>query len=482
MAPPDRNIQLALARDQAAAIEAQERRIAAMAFHVEALEGRVMALEARLAGNSRNSSRPPSSDGPGKPAPKPRSLRKRSGRAPGAQKGHKGAALERVADPDVVVEHRPAECGACGEPLDPSAAVSRWVVRQVFELPVVRAVVTEHRAGTVVCGCGRQTAAGVPAGVGAPAVYGPRLRAAVLYLYQAQFLSRGRAAAAASELFGVPLSAGSVSNFQAVAHDELAGFGERVKLAARQAAVVGCDETGVRVAGANQWLHVARTDNATVLEVDPKRGAGAMRRVGVLPGFEGVVVRDALASYDLFKDAGQQLCGAHLLRELQAVTDFLAAHPEQAGPLGWDWAGQAARALLAVKHARDHSPGRVCPPEVLARQRHRMFSAAQIAAAGEPSPPGRKHAALARRIVNRQDDYLRFAEDPQVPFDNNGSERDLRMAKLRMKVSGGLRTAEGANQFARIRSYLSTAAKNGVNAFDALTRVFTWQPYLPNTT
>jgi hypothetical protein len=205
----------------------------------------------------------------------------------------------------------------------------------------------------------------------------------------------------------------------------------------------------------------------------------------VLPAYKGVVVRDALASYDQFGDADQQLCGAHLLRDLQAVTDFLAAHPEHAGPLGWDWADQAAGALLAVKRARDRSPDRVCPPDELARQRHLLFSAAQIAAGAGPSPPGplgRKHSALARRIVNRQDDYLRFAEDPRIPFDNNGSERDLRMAKLRMKVSGGLRTAEGADQFARIRSYLSTAAKNGVDAFDALTRVFTWQPYLPDTT
>jgi hypothetical protein len=473
----------ALAKDQAALIRVQERRIEAQERHIEALSARVLELEARLAGNSRNSSRPPSSDGPAKPKPAPRSLRKRSGKPPGGQHGHDGSTLGQVGCPDEVAWHYPAVCDGCGAELGGEVAGTRR--RQVFELPGIKALVTEHRSVRVVCGCGRANWGAWPAGVNAPAQYGPRLRAAVLYLYQGQFLSKDRTARACSELFGVPISAGSVSNFQDMAHRELAGFGEAVKQAARAAGVLGCDETGIRVAGSNHWLHVARTGGTTVFDADPKRGAEAMMRAGVLPGFTGVLVRDALASYDTFADVGaHQLCGVHLVRELRAVSEFLAAHPEHARPAGWDWAGQVADALWRIKASRDDAGG-VCPAAVLAEGRHLILSAALIASRGGCSPPGplgAKHVALARRVANRVDDYLRFAADPDVPFDNNASERDIRMAKIRMKVSGGLRTAAGADQFARMRSYLSTTAKNSIDAMDALTRVFTHCAWLPQPT
>jgi hypothetical protein len=232
---------------------------------------------------------------------------------------------------------------------------------------------------------------------------------------------------------------------------------------------------------------VARTSGLTLLEVNGRRGAAAMRQIGVLEGYSGTLVRDALASYDaVAPNAAHVLCGAHLLRELTAVSEFLTAHPEHLPANGWDWADQIAWALLWAKHASQNDPSGVCPPDILARSKHLIVSAGVIAtengAHSPPGPVGRTHRALARRITTRVGDYLRFATDPAVPFDNNGSEQDLRMAKLRMKVSGCFRTKAGADQFARLRSYTATATKQGVNAHDAIMRLFTHNPWTPATT
>jgi hypothetical protein len=393
---------------------------AAQASMIDALRVRVMELEDRLGGNSKNSSRPPSTDGPGRPRPSPKSLRKRSGRPPGGQHGHEGSTLSQVADPDLVVEHRPDVCDGCGEKLPADAEASGWRARQVFELPPVRPVVTEHRTTLVSCGCGHATWGGWPAEASAPACYGPRARAVVLYLYQGQFLARGRTARAMEDLFSAPMSAGTVANFQEAAHRGLEGFEAAAADAVAVASVAGFDETGWRVAGANWWLHVARTDGVTALRAHVKRGAEAMREMGILPRFRGVAVRDALASYDTFGDMGHQLCGAHLLRDLAAVTEFLDARPEYAGTSGWVWSDQAAWSLLQVKAACDRSGDGLCPPGLLESHRHLMFSAAQVAAMWDRSPPGQvgaKHRAVARRVVRRLDDYLRFAVTPGVGFD-----------------------------------------------------------------
>ena len=449
------------------------------------LSTRVMELEARLRGDSSNSSRPPSTDGPVKPV-RQRGLKPRSTQVPGGQQGHPGAHLARVTTPDEVVEHRPDRCGACGVQFPATAPVADYQVRQVFELPVIKALVVEHRLVSLRCGCGAICQGAWPYGVDAPAVYGPRAQAAVCYLYQHQFLSRGRSAQTAQDLFGLPVSTGSVVNFQARAAHDLAGFMAQAGDLVKQAPVVGADETGIRVAGKNHWLHVARTDKVTVLGAHRRRGRVAMTDLGILPGFDGVLVSDAFSSYDkMTGDGGRhQLCAAHLRRELQAVTDFHQLHPEYLGEAGWDWAVQADDALMVIIKACAQSPDGCCPPDVLAAQRCLLNSAAVIAASSDHGPPGQigaKHLALARRIHRRLDDYLRFAVTPGVSPDNNGSERDFRMAKLRMKVSGGLRCDDGAQWFARIRSYLSTCVKNQINGFDALLRVYTGNPWLPQT-
>jgi hypothetical protein len=350
--------------------------------------------------------------------------------------------------------------------------------RQVFDLPPVKVEVTEHQLIERECGCWHRTKGAAPAGAEAPVQYGPRIAAIIIYLYAGQFLSKDRTALALAELFGIPLSSGTVAALTARAAGRLDGFLEHVREGIAASPVAGFDETGFRVEGRLHWVHCARTGKYTLFMVHPRRGKQAIEAMSILPSFAGVAVHDAWAPYDSYTAPDHQLCCAHARRELQAVTD--------AAPQGqWCWATQAAEALTAMQdQVREAiSQGRdAVDPAALAAQT-RLFRSAVLAGAGQTAarcgPLMRKHNALARRLRDRQDDYLRFTTDLRTPPDNNGTERDIRMAKLKQKISGCLRTMTGAGQFCAIRSYLSTAAKHGLSFFDALVMLTEGEPWIP---
>jgi transposase len=316
---------------------------------------------------------------------------------------------------------------------------------------------------------------------GGPVQYGPRVAAIIIYLYIGQFLSKIRTAAALAELFSVPVSSGTVAAITSRAAGRLDGFLAHARQQIAASEVAGFDETGFRVNGRLSWVHCARTGKYTLLMVHPKRGRKAIDAMGVLPSLAGVAVHDAWAPYDSYSNAGHQLCCAHALRELQAVADA-APHGE------WCWATQAAEAITAMQHLVNQAltQGRdAVDPAALTEQVTRYRSAALIGASQTKARKGklmRKHHALARRLLDRQDDYLRFTHDFAIPADNNGMERDIRMAKLKQKVSGCLRTMTGARQFCAIRSYLSTATKHGLTVFDALATLTEGQPWMPAAT
>jgi transposase len=445
---------------------------------LERAQTRITELEARLATNSGNSSKPPSSDGLAKPAPKTRSLRAKTRREPGGQPGHDGTTLRQVDRPDHEVPHEPGPCGDCGRSLSgrPVTAIER---RQSFDLPPVKIEVTEHQLIERECECGHRTRATAPAGVDAPVRYGPRIAAVVVYLYVGQFLSKQRTARALAELFGTPLSAGTVATLTARAAGGLEEFLNVVRGRLVEAEVVGFDETGLRVQGKLHWVHCARTDKYTLVTCHRKRGTVGIDDLGVLGRFRGVAVHDAWAPYDTYLAPDHQLCCAHARRELQAVAD--------AAPAGeWCWATQAGDALVAMQRlVRDASQAGHdrLDEDMLAEQVARYRSAVLIGIEQTATRSGKlmkKHNALGRRLLGRQDDYLRFTSDWQIPADNNGSERDIRMIKLRQKVSGCLRTLLGAQQFCAIRSYLSTAAKHGMHFFEALVMLAEGRPWIPN--
>jgi transposase len=303
-----------------------------------------------------------------------------------------------------------------------------------------------------------------------------------VYLCLGQHLPVERTAGLLAELFGTPMATGTVAAWTARAAAGLEPFTAAAVAGLAAAELVHADETGLRVAGRLHWLHVATSALFTVLVCHPKRGKEGIDAAGVLPGFTGTLVHDAFAPYARYSAATHALCNAHLLRELIAVVDSQTVHPPAGAdtPAGWCWAGQIIDALLALKAIAD--TGALPDADTLAGHRRLIVSAALIGASAQTGPPGavgRRHRALARRIHRRLQDYLRFAVDPRVPFDNNPAERDIRMVKIKQKVSGCLRTLAGAQDFAAMRSYLSTATKHGRRPFDVLTELTSGNVWIP---
>jgi transposase len=436
---------------------------------------RIEELSARLGMSSRNSSKPPSSDGLAKPAPK--SLRAKSGKRPGRPTGQAGFTLLPVDRPDHQFRYEPEVCAGCGAGLAgaPLVGVEQ---RQVFDLPPVALEVTGHELLVRQCPCGRVTKAAAPAGVAAPVQYGPRIAGAGVYLFHGQFLSKGRTAAALGDLFGAPVAAGTVASWTA---KTAAGITEEVipvitdRIA--QAPVAHFDETGLRTAGKLHWMHSASTDTDVLLSVHAKRGTKGMDAAGVLPRYEGVAVHDAWAPYDTYTGTAHALCNAHLLRELIYVQDTGSRKVA-------DLAEQATDALLKIKNLVETAATSEAGVDVaaLAEQKGLLRSAVVLgktATRGRATKLERKHHALFTRVIDRWADYLRFTTDPLVSFDNNGAEQTIRMPKLRVKVSGSLRSLRGAQDFAAIRSYIATATRTGQNMLDVLVRAAAGTPWIP---
>ena len=458
--------------------------IAALRVRVAQAEGlvadlreQVAELAARAGQNSKNSSKPPSSDGLGKPAPK--SLRKKAGRGPGRPKGQPGVTMQLTDRPDLVVRHEPPACRRCGTGLA-GARETGMERRQVTEIPPVTAEVTEHQMIERECPCcGERTKAGAPAGVGAPVQYGPRAAALGTYLWHGQFLSRDRAAAALGEMFGCAPSAGALAAQARKIPGHVSPAIIAITEALARAAEAHFDETGFRVAGKLAWVHSASAGKYVLVTVHAKRGKEGMDAAGVLPAFAGIACHDAWRPYDGYDGvAGHALCCAHLLRELIAVTETGTADDVI-------WAQQAIDALLALKEAADaarDAGGCAIDPEILDKQSRWFREAAEAGIVLNAARRGRlqkKRRALAARMRDRADDYLRFARDLRVPFDNSEAERVIRMGKLRIKVSGCMRSMSGAEIFCVIRSYLATAARHGIGALDVLTRAAHGDPWIP---
>ncbi|WP_395111715.1 IS66 family transposase, partial [Actinomadura sp. SCN-SB] len=266
----------------------------------------------------------------------------------------------------------------------------------------------------------------------------------------------------------------------------LGAFTSQVRVRLADAEVAHFDETGLRVAGRLHWVHSASTGKYVLLTVHGRRGVEAMDAAGVLPAFTGIAVHDGWAPYDTYTQATHARCNAHILRELQGVLDH---HTAAQGEDVWCWAAQAADALRTMKRLAEEALARdgtltTLDTVKMAGTKHAFRSAARLgvkATAARRSELEKDHNALARRLLDKHDDHLRFTEDARVPFDNNAAEREIRMIKIRQKVSGCLRTRSGAQQFCAIRSYLATTAKHGIGLLDALTRLTNQQPWLPSS-
>ena len=434
---------------------------------IMALLERIEELERRLGLNSANSGKPPASDGLKKPS-RVNNQREKTGRKAGGQAGHEGTTLRQVATPDKGIDHYPLVCAGCGGALS-GAQASGHQKRQVFDLPPPVVEVTEHRAHSGECPqCGTETQALFPDGVTAAAQYGATVEAVVVYLQAWQLLPEDRLAELLSDVFGVEMATATIAAMGHRKAQELAGLVEQIEQQVKHAAVKHLDETGYRIAGVLQWLHVASTWLLTCYRTSAKRGA---RWADV----RGIIVPDFWRPYLTLRGVTHALCNAHHLRELKALV-YIEHEP---------WARAMHRFLRQACHAanlaRTHQ--RSLRPRFLAwlsarydrilGQGFAFHESQPPLGAGLPTRRGRIRRRtghnLLLRLRDHKEDSLRFLFDPSVPFTNNQAERDLRMMKVRQKISGGFRTETGAQTFATLRTVLSTARKQDWNILATLT-------------
>lgn len=437
-------------------------------------------LEARRATDSRNSSKPPSTDGYHKPAPK--SSRKKTGRKPGGQKGHPGSTLGLSENPDRVIPHPVTTCLQCG--LDLSESPAEVERRQVIDLPPLHLEVVEHRFESKTChGCHAVTTSHQDAPeVTAQAQYGPRIKAFAVYLKTYQLLPFKRGAELIRTLFGGTLCEGTLANMIKGVSGTLDAPLAVIMGILTDAKVAHFDETGSSVKGKLHWFHVASTEKATLYTMHQRRGAAAMEDIGILPKFSGRAIHDHWRPYFKFKGCSHGLCNAHHLRELTFIHEVV----------GQEWAASMKDLLLkanaAVDTAKAEKRTRLEDKDV-ARFVRRYKRVIEEALTANPPPepvPGKrgkpkdsKAGNLARRLKVHRREALAFMYDFAVPFTNNIAERDIRMMKVQQKVSGTFRSPEGATNFCRIRSYLSTACKQGMAALAVLAKAIAGHPFMP---
>ncbi len=422
----------------------------------------VTLLVNRLGLNSKNSSKPPSSD-PNRKKEK-KSLGKRK---PGGQKGHNGITLEKVSEPDFVKKIK----------IDRSAlpkGVYRELApetRQVIDIDISK-VVTEFQAQVLEDHHGNRYVAKFPEDVNRPVQYGVGVKAHAVYMSQYQLIPYNRIEESFDDQIHIPLSAGSIYNFNENAYQRLEDFEQIAKTRLIESDLIHGDETGININGKGHWLHCATNGRWTYFFPHQKRGQDAMDEMGVLPYFKGTLCHDHWKPYFRY-DCIHSLCNAHHLRELERAW-------EQDGQ---KWAKELQSLLLEMNQATKDANGRLNQTE---SRKYRKKYRAILKKGEEESPPpdekdrkgrrGRIPKTKSRNLLERLTDFeketLRFMDDANVPFTNNQGENDIRMTKVHQKISGCFRSMKGAEIFCRIRSYLSTCRKNDMSATEALTLLF----------
>lgn len=451
---------------------------------IEALEEEVSRLKHQAVLDSRTSSKPPSTDQSRRPR-QTHSRRRRSGKSPGGQKGHPGVTLEATAHPQHVVRYSVTTCAACGTDLS-AEPVADVQTRQVVDLPPTMLEVTEHQAETKTCPhCQQTTTAPFPPGVESPVQYGDRLKGLLVYLHQYQLIPYQRSCEVVEDLWGHAVSPGTLANANAHCADTLVPVEQAIVRYLQAAEVVHFDETSLFEQGERRWLHSASTEDATYYFPHPKRGTEGIDAAGVLPEFHGQAVHDHWAAYQTYQHCEHAFCNAHHLRELDR-----AAEQDEAR-----WAEKMRDLLCRIKARVEEAKAEGL--HRLPRHETAMFyewycsvlfeaygqDEVQAEPEANPPPSGRRpkqstEKNLRDRLYRYAFETLAFMYDFRVPFDNNLAERDIRMTKVKQKISGGFRSPQGLEHFCRIRGFISTIKKQGGNVLEALSATFQGQDML----
>lgn len=460
-----------------ATIQQQQVQIQHQQVRIQQLEVRVHELEARLSKDSSNSSKPPGSDGLKK---KTKSLRGKSDKKPGAQQGHAGKGLAQATTPDLIVTYSPTNCHGCGSNLDQVIGACAEK-RQVFDIPQPKIEVTEHQALEKQCPCcGELNRGGFPENIRGPVQYGDRIRALTAYFAHQHFIPVDRVCQIFEDVFGVSISPGTCSNVDERLFRQLESFESSLKTYLLATRVLHFDETGMRCEKKLRWVHVASSQLATLYTIHAKRGQEAMDEAGILPLFQGIGIHDHWFPYFAYEQIKHGLCNAHHLRELTFI------HEQE----NEDWAKRMKDLLIFAKNEVErHLEQGMIPQEMLLQVEERY---SQIIAEGfeyhlllPPLPKGKRGRQKQRdgknlldRLKVKRSCVLLFMYDFSVGFTNNQGEQDIRMVNLKQKISGCFRILRGGQIFCRIRSYISTARKQGWNIWDALAEAIRGCPRL----
>ena len=456
-------------------------RISQLETQITDQEATIQTLRDQLAKNSRNSGKPPSSDGVKKP--RTRSLRRKQGRKPGGQKGHPGQTLKMSDHPDHLQRHPLESCPHCQGDLS-TVSPSDYARRQVFDVPPLRLEVTEHQAEIKACPhCQQRVQAAFPPEVTQPVQYGHRLKAQASYLNTYHFIPMARTSELLGDFYGHSPAPALIGEANKAVESGSQPALEAICSQLKAANVAHFDETGIRHVGKTQWLHVASTEKLTHYQIHPKRGQQGMRDIGILPHFTGRAVHDHWSSYQTFDNCHHAYCNAHHLRELQFITEQY----QQA------WAEEMSQLLLDIKAEVDETVGVALNSQQIAdfEQRYDIViehgqKVNPLPVRSSPKRRGRLKQTPPKNLLDRLDKHksevLAFMYDFNVPFDNNLAERDIRMVKVKQKVSGGFRTEEGAKTFCAIRSYISTARKHGERVIGAIAKALEGNPFMPGVT
>lgn len=447
-------------------VEKQAAQIEEQATKIKKLETRLATLER----NSRNSSKPPSSDqGNHGNKPKPKTTRQSSGKKRGGQVGHRGQTRKLVKNPDHIVKHKlppSLKCPKCQQHTNTTPSGTQN--RQVFDIPPINIVVTEHQAEQCQCEhCKATLTADFPAEASAPVQYGTNLQALCVYLNSYQLLPYKRLSDTLKALFDLNMSQGTIANIIASAGTKAKQVQEQIDEALRKANILHSDETGCRLQGKRAWLHVASTSHLTSYHFDLKRGYEAMVNAGVLPEFTGRLIHDCWGAYSRFDQCEHGLCNAHLIRELIYASEELKQ----------PWAQPLLELILKAKTLTDKHPEGLA--EATCQEYQKQYQ--DLVKQGlelNPEPErengkrGRvkrsKQLNLLRRLHQKESDFLAFMTHPEVPFDNNQAERDLRMMKTREKISGGFGSEQRASDFCSLRSVVSSTLKQSRSVLDTI--------------
>lgn len=459
--------------------EELEKRLKEALLEIERLKAIIEKLIKKPKINSRNSSQPPSQD----PPYKPKSERKPSEKPSGGQVGHLGHSLVWREEVDEIIIHKVEGCCECGREYAQGKLLG-VDKRQVFELPILELKVIEHRRESRKCRCGRCKTGEYPKHVTTKVQYGSGVRGLAVYLMNTQFMSLERTAEYFLEVHNAPISQGSLVNWQAEGFSELAGVETQIATGLQQSEVVHADETGIQVGGKNQWWHSVSTSSLTHYSVSQQRGLAGMKVGGILETYTGIVVHDCWGAYFQLPSE-HALCHAHLRRELTRVIETTKQ----------TWA-VSLKSLLDVMKRRVEAANDgflVLPNEARNNLANSFSNWVQLGLEENPAVLRGAHTTTTRgavkqsyqrclllRLQKYEPEWLRFLFDARVPSDNNQAERDVRMVKVREKVSGGSR-GKGAIWFARVRGYISTLRKQNQGVLQALIQLFEGNTVLPKS-